>query len=214
MLAAIHYPTVSGRFFQGLIRAAILAVALSGCVREPLEQFCPTVAEGDLVVTEVRGPQSGSDTWGEWIELYNASAGEIALEGLQVRIRRIDGGADETIIVRPPGVTVAAADYVVLGKFDPDQPPDHVDYGYAIDMPGDLYDSAAIDVTACGAEIDRFIYRNLPSKGTWALDGAITAPTAEGNDDDAAWCVDDVDVMDPMELGIPGTPGVMNRVCP
>lgn len=193
--------------------AATLGVALAGCVREPLEQICPAVAPGDLVITEIRGPQSGSDTWGEWIELYNASSGAIDLEGLQVRVRRLDGGADATIIVRLPGISVGAGEYIVLGKFVPQEEPDHVDYGYVVDMESDLYDSAAVEIMACDVEIDQAIYRNLPSQGTWALDGAIT-PTAEANDDDAAWCNDDVDIMDPMELGIPGTPGAMNLVCP
>jgi hypothetical protein len=192
----------------------MLGVALTGCAREPLEYICPDVAAGDLVITEVRGPQSGSDTWGEWIELYNASSNQIDLEGLHVRVRRIDGGSDETVIVRLPGVTVGAGSYTVLGQFDMDSPPDHVDYGYILDMSSGLPDSAAVEVMACETEIDQVIYRNLPSQGTWAFDGAYATPNAEDNDDDAAWCNDDVDIMDPMELGIPGTPGTANLLCP
>ena len=41
--------------------AGVVGLALGGCARESLDWECPAVATGDLVVTELRGEQSGSD---------------------------------------------------------------------------------------------------------------------------------------------------------
>lgn len=192
--------------------ALVAVLVAGGCERDPLPWICPEAAVGDLVITELRGSQSGSDTYGQWVELYNASDGPIELEGLHLVVTRLDGGDTGDVLVRAGDVTVAAGDYVVLGAFEPAAPA-HVDYGWLPDFDRDLYDSAAVDLWACDTRVDRVVYRDLPATGTWSLDGALT-PTADGNDADGAWCVDDVD--DPgetTELGIRGTPGEPNRSC-
>ena len=94
-------------------RARLFALALSSaffcaCDRQPLETICPTLAPGDLVVTELRGPQSGADTYGQWIELYNASGASATLAGHTIQILRLDGGDDGVILVRDHNLTVAA----------------------------------------------------------------------------------------------------------
>jgi hypothetical protein len=180
------------------------AVAVAGtvaCARDPLDEVCTPIATGALVVSELRGPQSG--TYGEWIELYNASDQTIPLLGLELRLRRLDGGAEARILVRSAGVTIAADAYATLGAFAIGSEPDHVDYGFAADVDGSIYDSGAIEVYACETLIDTAVYRNLPTSGTWSL--GIVPPTAIANDDEASWCV---------ELGIRGTPQEENRPCP
>jgi hypothetical protein len=195
------------------LAVVVVVVAASGCVRDPVEQVCPDAAVGDLVVTEIRGPQSGGDTYGKWIELYNASGGTIALTGLEVLLRRLDGGAEQTIRVRGTAVAVAAGAYVTLGDFVAGDEPDHIDYGFAPDLDSPIYDSGAIEVYACGELIDTAIYRNLPTTGTWSF--GVVPPTAEGNDVEPAWCTDDFDDPDDTgELGIRGTPREENRPCP
>jgi hypothetical protein len=200
-----------------------LACAQNACTRDPLDEVCPAVAPGELVVTEVRGSQSGSDGYGQWIEIYNASSGEVDLRGLEIFVRRVDGGADGHILVRT-SVLVAAGDYAVIGRFLPDQLPDYVDYGYQLDCEDtssgcdsywfdtSLYDAAAIDLLACDELIDRAIYRDLPSRGTWAFDGD-DPPDADANDVERDWCVDDQEDDNTEQLGIRGTPGEANPSC-
>jgi hypothetical protein len=187
----------------------------SGCVREPLDAICPAVDVGDLVITELRGPQSGGDTYGQWIEIAFAdtTAGEaIDLAGLEVITLRLDGSGERRIAIRD-SEPLAPGDYAVLGRFDRGAEPEHVDYGYKSDLDSNLYPSALVRVFACGVLIDQVVYRELPVLGTLALDGAL-APTAEANDDEAAWCVDDVeDPSDTTALGIRGTPGERNLPC-
>ena len=196
-----------------LLFVGALYLSSIGCARDPLDWQCPSLSPGDLVVTEVRGEQSGADTYGQWIELYNAASANIDLYGLEVGLLRPDGGAEGRILVRDPDVVVAAGGYVVLGRFA-DAEPAHIDYGYELDFTSDLYDSAAIDVIACGTQVDRVVYHNLPNLGTLSLDGAIAPPSAAANDDEASWCVDDNDDQpDASELGIRGTPGQGNIAC-
>ena len=54
-----------------LFGAAVVALA---CLpRDGVPAVCPQVAQGDLVVSELRGPQEGADSFGQWIEVFNAS---------------------------------------------------------------------------------------------------------------------------------------------
>jgi hypothetical protein len=193
------------------------AFALLGCAaceRDPREVDCPDADAGDLVITELRGPQSGSaDAYGEWIELYNASGGNIFLRGAIIRLTRLDGSSGGRILVRDPDLSVGPGEYVVLGRANPGQELEHVDYGYADDFNRSLFTSAAIDVLACDRHIDRTIYRNLPTSGTLALDGNIDPPSAAASDDESAWCVDNAaDAATPV-AGFRGTPRERNRPC-
>jgi hypothetical protein len=200
--------------FRGLacILPAVVALGVAGCERDPLPWICPDLAPGELVITELRGPQSGSDTRGQWIELYNASGTELDLYGLEVRLKRLDGSSPARILVRVDQVLVPAAGYAVLGRFATGQEPAHVDYGYQLDFSPNLYDSAAIDVMACGQLIDHVNFRGLPGVGTRSFDGNLT-PDAAANDDEDNWCVDAVPDGSTIELGVPGTPGEPNRPC-
>jgi hypothetical protein len=196
--------------------AAALA-AFPACSREPLASICPDVAPGDLVITEVRGPQQGpdaADLSGEWIELYNASGETLDLAGLRLELQKLDGTGALGFIVRRRGVEVEPGGYAVLGRFADGAEPSHVDYGYRGDLDSSLHGSGAIEVVACDVTVDRLIYRNLSDRGTLALDGAIDPPTAEANDDAGATCVDDaVDPAAP-SAGARGTPGEENPACP
>jgi hypothetical protein len=179
----------------------------AACARDPVDSACPDVRVGELVVSEIRGDQTGTtDTIGQWIELYNASGRQLDLSGLTVKLRKIDGGSEAHIIVRAPALTVDAGAYVVLGAYTGTLPP-YADYGYLLDFSSNLYAAAAIELEACGVLIDRAVYRLLPGQGTWAFDGNQT-PDATANDDEGAWCADSAGV------GSPGTPRERNNPCP
>jgi hypothetical protein len=193
---------------------AILATLAVACSREPLDAGCPELGPGELVVTEVRGPQrDDGDAFGQWIELYNGSGAALDLAGLRVSIRKLDGSGQGGFIVRA-AAEVAAGGFAVLGGFPAGAEPAYVDFGYLDELSSPLYATAAIDVSSCGQLIDRVIYHGLPDFGTYALDGALAPPDADANDDDAGFCVDDrLDDADP-SAGPPGTPGATNPPCP
>ena len=55
------------------MRVGLAILGLVGCARDPVDAVCPQLTAGDLVLTEVRGPQNPEDTDGPWIELFNAT---------------------------------------------------------------------------------------------------------------------------------------------
>ncbi len=223
-LGLVSSHAVRSRRLSIWVWVAAIGGMQAACARDPVADHCPAVSEGGIVVTEVRGSQSGEDAYGKWIELYNASGSAIDLEGLELSLLRVDGGASGSILVRD-SVPVGAGGYAVIGRFDPGEGPDFIDYGYVLPCEGSssgcdprwldtsFYDAAAVNVIACGVRIDRAIYRDLPSKGTWSLDGALAPPDATTNDDEANWCVDATEDADTPTLGYRGTPGEENRPC-
>lgn len=192
--------------------AGLLAMlAPAACVREPAEAVCPELAEGELVVTEVRGPQaSDDDTLGAWVELYNASGRTIDLLGVKIRLRGAqddeDGGIP--ILVRR-SLRAEAGSFIVLGMFDDVDPPPHVDYGFLADFSAILQiNGGAVHVESCGAQIDRVTeHIRLPATGTYSLGGA---PDADRNDSGSFWCTDAT----PIGATFPGTPKTQNITCP
>ena len=197
----------------------LLAAGATGCERDMVPAICPAAGAGGLVITEIRGNQSGttSDTLGQWIELYNASGGDLDLEGLTLDLRRLDGSDQGLVRVRR-SLPVAAGAYVVLGRFDDATRPAYVDYGWAPDLltsSGQLRDivsAGAIDADACEQQVDRVVFEALPAAGTYAL--GVSPPDADANDAAAAWCTDASDDDDPITRGLPGSPGEANPPCP
>lgn len=181
------------------VRALLILPALVGCARDPDPAICPSINEGDLVVTEVRGPQD--DLEGPWIELFNASNNTIDLAGIKVRFRRKDGSSEIPVLVRR-SLTVSAGEYTVLGLFFDGEGPSHVDYGFLDDFDGSWLSAAAIDVETCGQRVDLATYDVLPDVGTYSLGGS---PDAENNNLPASWCTDATPA---------GTPGAANNACP
>jgi hypothetical protein len=187
----------------------------SGCEREPLKLECTPLGSGDLVISELRGDQTGTDTWGQWIELYNTTTGELELLGVTLNIKKLDGSDEREIVVRDRTLHVPARGFVVLGRHSGDLPA-HMDYGYEDDFASDLYVDALLQVLACEELVDQLVYRDLPSEGTWAFDGSQTL-TAVSNDDEGNWCVDATEAPPQdggtTQVGLPGTPGEVNRPC-
>jgi hypothetical protein len=187
------------------VRPALALVVLVGCARDPVAAECPDVAVGDLVVTEIRGPQTGADTLGVWIELYSVNA--VDLKGVKIRFRKKDGSSETDVIVRR-SVPVGAGQYATLGIFaDDDTRPSYVDYGMAADYHDSFLPAAAVDVEACGVRIDRAVYDSLPKMGTYSLGGA---PSADNNDLPASWCTNAAMT----GTDYPGTPQQANPACP
>lgn len=171
---------------------------------------------GDLVISELRGEQSGTDTWGQWIELYNSTAGELSLLGVTLNIKKLDGSDEREILVRDRTLSVPGQGFVVLGRRLMGDLPDHMDYGYEDDFSSDLYVDAILEVHACGEMVDQIVYYDLPSAGTWAFDGGLTL-TAVSNDEETNWCTDATEPPasdgGTTQVGLPGTPGEVNRPC-
>lgn len=191
---------------RGVLPGAVLAAS---CVREPVERLCPQVAEGQLVVSELRAAKRGGAEV-SWIELFNAGGAEVELLGMGVRLRRLDGGAEQRLLVRRE-VAVAAGEYVVLGQVLDDERPAGIAYGFALDVPGPFYAAAAVELESCEVLVDRMAYGQLPAAASYAL--GVAPPSAAANDAASAWCADSSEVEEGELEGSVGTPGKANRSC-
>ena len=197
------------RYDIAVRRAALFVISLvaGGCTRDPAEAVCPEIGEGDLVVTEIGGPQTGNELLEEFVEIYNASGRAVDLYGVKVRFRRRDGSSEVDILVRR-SVPTQPGSYTVLGRDDDLDLAEYIDYGFAADFSETWLGAAAVDVEACGVQIDRAIYDSLPRVGTYSLETA--PPTGEANDLPANWCTDAR-----MNAGsFPGSPQQANVACP
>jgi hypothetical protein len=194
----------------------LLSVLLHACVRDPLPRTCNALTPGQLVFSELRGKQSGADTYGQWIELFNPGAGTIGLAGISVALTKLDGSERVEIPIRNRELSIAPSGYLVMGRFGASELPSHVDYGYGDEFNQDLFSDGVLELYACGVLVDRVIYHGLPSQGTLALDGRID-PSAEANDQEVNWCTDSTEAPSPdsgrTQLGSPGTPRERNRPC-
>jgi hypothetical protein len=199
------------------------------CERAPATEICPRIDAGDLVVSELRATQAGQDSFGHFIELYNASGRRLDLQGVWIRQRALDG-TEQAVLIREP-LELAAGGYVVLGP-GLDQLPSWIDYGVGWDISGGdpatgTYPRELIKagfptgyfiVESCDEVIDEVFYPadSLPSLGTLACGNAEDPPSAEANVEAGAgcWCVDADEPEVPLPgIGLPGTPGRANR-CP
>ncbi len=205
-----------------------LSLGLLGCSIQATKHICPNLAAGELVVTEMRGVQQGADSFGQWIELYDArTTGEpLNLRGLQLHLSAGDLTKEFRIIVRGD-LESAPGDFIVLSNDEPSQPlPAFVDYSFFSDFfsvqtleddngvairevvtPAVLKGKGILSVVACSDEpIDTLVFPNLPTEGTWALQGE---PSSERNDHDDNFRVDDCAGRLP-GFGLSGTPGEAN----
>ncbi|MCX4245249.1 lamin tail domain-containing protein [Paraliomyxa miuraensis] len=215
------------------------AMTASGCAREPAECLAD-LQEGDLVLTEIRGPQDGSR--GEWFELYNATDRTLDLYGLRGTMRplkgsEVDGDVALTFLVRD-SLEVEAGAYVVLGTLplDESRRPE-LDYSInddfrreppvietvtsgVVELPPDenadprsLFGNAILQFHACDRLVDELVYSELPEEGTLSYDGPLDA---EDNDDLQRWCTDAAEAPaggPQTATGLPGTGGEANRPC-
>ena len=210
------HPSTAVRGRRG--RIALVSVVLgmlTGCGREPEDVPCPDIAEGELVITELRGPQDGDDSFGEWIELFNASDSDVDLFGLRIDIVPLDGRDPVIVLVRREGVIVGPGEYAVVGKHNDSNLPEYVDYGFALTSAAKgLFQNAFVELSGCDVLVDRVLYRDLPTVGTLALDPS-TEPSAKRNDEETAFCNDAADPEPGAATGFgqPGTPGEANRAC-
>lgn len=187
----------------GLFVTCVLA---AGCVRDDAEAVCPDLAQGDLVITEIGGPQTGNDLLKPWVEIYNASGSPVDLLGVRVRFRRLDGSGENAIIVRR-SVTAAPGSYTVLGLADDANLESYLDYGFLVDYHAGWLSTAAVDVEACNQLIDRTDYDSLPLVGTRSLS---VPPTESANDLPLNWCTDET-VLTPGSF--PGSPQQAHIAC-
>lgn len=146
--------------------SALLVVAVAGCARAPVERLCPELEVGALVVSELGAAPRGEPSW---LELVNATADEVDLAGVGIRMRRLDGGAEHRSLVREELLVGPGAPVVVR-------------------LEAPFYAAAALWLESCEVDLDRVTYAQLPARGSLSL--GEWPPSSSGNDRSEAWCTD------------------------
>lgn len=217
----------STRFDRSAAGSLLIAgLSLVACVRDPLTGVCPDAAPGELILTEIRGPQDGTNRDVQWLELRNLGDQELALGGLRVEFTNLQGEPDGAFFVRDGELVVAPGEAVVLGGGNPALER-YVDYDYTRDWSStrdededgvpddddgdgepdrsvrDLPGAGYVALESCGVELDRVFVARLPPCGTlfWPEGGAGDRAGGEGWASD---CAAD------MGGSHPGTPGEAN----
>jgi hypothetical protein len=184
---------------------------LGGCGREAVVgiSLCDELTPGDLVVTEVHANPDGSDGQGEYIEIFNATGGSLALDGLTLMASRADGASPKSH--RFIGASIEGGGYFVVGNAPVDSMPAHVDYSYGNTL-GSLRNSDAVLAIRCSDMlIDRVSYERTVDGRALELDGRL-APDHELNDEANHWCTTPEGVRE-VSAGNFGTPGAVNSPC-
>ena len=153
-------------------------------------------------------PQKTADTFGEWIELFNASDRPIDLKGLVLRHEAADPAAVHVI---GTSVVVAAGGYVVLGK-DADIATNGgvvVDYLYPSEIGlTNTGDHVAIELVD-GTVVDETSWTEpAPLGASRSLDPDFLG--ADTNDDSSHFCA----ASTLLPQGDHGTPRSPNDTCP
>ena len=203
------------RLMRGSVIGAwcVVGVVMGGCPSPepgfqtptpPPEETPTPVPEVGVFITEVMAnPDLVQDSKGEWIELYNASGEDVALEGWTITD---EAGSTVTIT----DVTLAAGGYAVFGPSDKIEDNGGVeltmkyDAGFSI---GNDEETLTLR-NADGGLVDELTYLAAPQGASLSLDPS--AYSAAGNDDPGNLCATQYSKFGGGDYG---TPGEENDVC-
>jgi hypothetical protein len=170
----------------------------------------PYPQAGDLVITEImQDPAAVGDSFGEWFEVYNASA-----ETFDLRYLKVTDDGDNSFVVSD-SLTVAPDERLVFGRkgdFDTNGGV-AVDYVYNNFLLSNADDE--IRLVLNDVEVDYVAYDGGPlypdpTGASMQLDPAST--DGESNDVGSNWCTSKTPVAD-VEGADMGTPGTANLPC-
>ena len=168
----------------------------------------PAPSPINVIVTEImRNPSALSDSAGEYIELYNAEASPVDIDGWTIK----DNDSDSFVINNGGPLTIPAGGYLVLGN----SAQSYVDYVYSgLFLSNSADEVVVLDTTM--AEVDRVEYDGGPNfpdptGASMSLKFAdlIAVPYADGSMG-SNWCTS---FQSQFSTGDFGTPGAEND-CP
>ena len=191
---------------------------------QPFPQNLP--APGEVIITETLGNPKGTDSEGEWVELYNTTDRELALFGLKLVDNEEGSAYSESEILEPQAVIPAKGYAVLITNTDP-ATNGGIPNGYRLST-SLLKNTPTLDangrstmrlklIKRDGAVIDEAYYmeasnNNAGASSQLSLSAYKDAPgAASANDDHTRFCPGTF-VYDAAK-GL-GTPGADNAECP
>ena len=167
------------------------------------------VQYGDIIITEVMyDPVSMSDTYGEWIEIFNTTSDTINLNRLVIRKSTSVHAIDSDLYILPD-------EYLVLAKTDSAAGVDCYTYGSSISLNNTGSDIGIYTYGTDGTDGNEICSITYDNGGVFpAASGATISLSSDHlNVDDAKlgenWCLGS----EVYSTGDLGSPGVENPVC-
>lgn len=165
---------------------------------------------GDLVITEFMANTEGADDGLEWLELHNATGGDLSLDGAELR------DDDTNVLPLPDGLVVPAGGYVVLAETE-GAVPGAVLYTWNPEVVSNdaftLANTADELILVIGeVEIDRVVYTSGVRSGA---SRQLDPDEISGDNSDAStgWCNTPTDAAFLYDGVNAGTPGAVNVDC-
>ncbi|MEO1173733.1 MAG: lamin tail domain-containing protein, partial [Myxococcota bacterium] len=177
----------------------------TGCTESGTERSTVLPSAGELVITEVLANPDGADSLrtSEWIELYNAAANPVDLNGLRIISRT--GNSREFFVEGTECLPVAAGDFAVIGASSDTSLNGQVMVD-AVAPDLELYNSeSTLEILNGTALIDS---AEVPS-ATEGVSAFVSTLSADGNDSPGAFCKATVSGM----FDGFGSPGFDGEVC-
>jgi len=189
---------------------AALALAVS-CAPPPemTVDACKGRVAGDLVITELMLDPDGTDTGGEWVEIFNTLGTPIDLRGYTITYRSGTSTAKSHTI--RASVQVPARGYVALGDVRSGPNPSWISYSYG-DGLGAFGQSTGTVAIRCGmTAINEYSYTRTARPGRSRMLGGAADPDASRVSSEANWCdTPPATEYAPRNYGTPGGP---NPLC-
>jgi hypothetical protein len=183
--------------------------ALIACGPPPPTDICKGRLAGDLVVTEIMIDPGGSDTGGEWFELYNTLGTDIDLKGMVLFTRDTDGSGAKTHVIKAG--TIKAQSYFTVGDIRAGALPAWIGYTYG-DGLGSFGNAKGIVGIKCGTTVfDEVTWTRAGKSDRSRMLDPTASLTATENDDETKWC--DTTPGTVYSGSSAGTPGAANVAC-
>ena len=186
-------------------------LALIACGPPPASDVCKGRLVGDLVVTEVMLDPAGTDTGGEWFEIYNTLGTDVDLKGMVIFTRDTDGSGAKSHVVKAG--TAKAQSYFTFGDIRSGPLPTWIGYTYA-DALGSFGNARGVVGIKCGATVfDEMTWtRAAKADQSRALNPTVPKTSTE-NDDETKWCDTPANAATTYSGTSAGTPGAANAAC-
>lgn len=193
------------------LTVAVCALALAACGSSSTgtTDLCKGRVAGDLVITEIMLDPEGTDTGGEWFEIYNTLGTDLDLKGMVITTRDTDGSGAKSHTIKAG--TVKAQSYFTFGDIRSGALPAWIGYTYA-DGLGSFGNARGVIGIKCGATVlDEATWTRAAKANRSRMLDPTVMKTAMNNDDETKWCDTQTGVV---YVGASaGTPGAENAPC-
>ncbi|MFT3710187.1 MAG: lamin tail domain-containing protein [Archangium sp.] len=170
---------------------------------------CKGRAMGDLIITEVMIDPEGTDTGGEWIEVFNTLGTPLDMKGLTLYVRDTDGSGSKTHVIRAG--SAPARGYFTMGDIRSGPNPSWINYAYA-DALGSMGNSRGVVGVRCGMTVlAEFTYNSTAKPQRSRMLNGLEEPNATLAAVEANYC--DTPTTNVYFGNNSGTPGLQNPQC-